>query len=253
MPRRLLSKKELSGPVPKKAMSLPGLTMVMLMLIMGISLTEPEVVAYASQPDATLYTSQQQAVKNQTDRWHVSADGTWFLFNQARTADVTNSWFQDLDGSWYLLAPGDGHMYAGLIHDTITNKWYFCQTEHDGWYGRMAYTDGAYTVNGQTVYLTFNQQHDGTFGAITSGLDSIRSTGVITQDVAGIPEDSASATEAPQQQSQPQTSTNNNYFDSNRIPGTHSIFDGWTQEQLDELDRENAEAGGGSMQGVTVY
>ncbi len=137
---------------------------------------------------------------NQTDRWHVSADGTWYLFNQARTADVTNSWFQDLDGSWYLLAPGDGHMYAGLIHDTITNKWYFCQTEHDGWYGRMAYTDGAYTVNGQTVYLTFNQQHDGTFGAITSGLDSIRSTGVVTQDVAGIPEDSATATDAPQQQ-----------------------------------------------------
>ena len=200
MPRRLLSKKELSGPVPKKAVSLPGLTMVMFMLIMGISLTEPEVVAYASQPDATLYTSQQQAIKNQTDRWHVSADGTWYLFNQARTADVTNSWFQDLDGSWYLLAPGDGHMYAGLIHDTITNKWYFCQTEHDGWYGRMAHTDGAYTVNGQTVYLTFNQQHDGTFGAITSGLDSIRSTGVVTQDVAGIPEDSASATEAPQQQ-----------------------------------------------------
>ena len=168
---------------------------------------------------------------NQTDRWHVAADGTWYLFNQARTADVTNSWFQDLDGSWYLLAPGDGHMYAGLIHDTITNKWYFCQTEHDGWYGRMAYTDGAYTVNGQTVYLTFNQQHDGTFGAITSGLDSIRSTGVVTQDVAGIPEDSASATEAPQQSvQQPSTSSG-----SSSSSSSSSEHPGFTDEQYQEF------------------
>ena len=164
---------------------------------------------------------------NQTDRWHVAADGTWYLFNQARTADVTNSWFQDLDGSWYLLAPGDGHMYAGLIHDTLTDRWYFCQTEHDGWYGRMAHTDGAYTVNGQTIHLTFNQQHDGTFGAITSGLEGLQSTGVQTQDVAGIPEDSASATETPQQSvQQPSTSSGSSSSSS-------SSYDSEKQKWLD--------------------
>ena len=129
----------------------------------------------------------------QTDRWHSDSNGTWYLYNEAKTSNVVNSWFQDLDGAWYLLAPGDGHMYAGLIHDTITDKWYFCQTEHDGWYGRMASANGSYTVNGQSVYLTFNPQHDGTFGAITSGLESLQSTGIVTQDVAGIPEDSAGA------------------------------------------------------------
>lgn len=68
----------------------------------------------------------------QTDRW-IEQNGTWFLKNEQNTGNVTNSWFQDLDSSWYLLAPGDGHMYAGLIHDTLTERWYFCQTEHDGW------------------------------------------------------------------------------------------------------------------------
>ena len=68
---------------------------------------------------------------NQSPRWY-SENGTWYLRNEAGTGNVVNSWFQDLDGSWYLLAP-DGHMYAGLIHDTITNRWYYCQTEHNGY------------------------------------------------------------------------------------------------------------------------
>lgn len=125
----------------------------------------------------------------QTDRW-TEQNGTWFLKNEQNNGNVVNSWFQDLDSSWYLLAPGDGHMYAGLIHDTLTNRWYFCQTEHDGWYGRMAHVNGKYTVNGKEVELTFEQEHNGFFGAIISGLDSLKETGVVTQDVAGIPTES---------------------------------------------------------------
>lgn len=135
----------------------------------------------------------QAAELNQSPRWHADSNGVWYLKNEAGTGNVVNSWFQDLDGSWYLLAPGDGHMYAGLIHDTLTDKWYYCQTEHDGYYGRMAHTDGVYTVNNQQVHLTFNQNHDGTFGAITSGLSSLQSTGVASQDVAGLPTESTGA------------------------------------------------------------
>ena len=135
----------------------------------------------------------QAAELNQSPRWHSDANGVWYLKNEAGTGNVVNSWFQDLDGSWYLLAPNDGHMYAGLIHDTLTDKWYYCQTEHDGYYGRMAHTDGVYTVNNQQVHLTFNQNHDGTFGAITSGLSSLQSTGVASQDVAGLPTESTGA------------------------------------------------------------
>lgn len=135
----------------------------------------------------------QAAELNQSPRWHADSNGVWYLKNEAGTGNVVNSWFQDLDGSWYLLAPNDGHMYAGLIHDTLTDKWYYCQTEHDGYYGRMAHTDGVYTVNNQQVHLTFNQNHDGTFGAITSGLSSLQSTGVASQDVAGLPTESTGA------------------------------------------------------------
>lgn len=136
----------------------------------------------------------QAAELNQSPRWHADSNCVWYLKNEAGTGNVVNSWFQDLDGSWYLLAPNDGHMYAGLIHDTLTDKWYYCQTEHDGYYGRMAHTDGVYMVNNQQVHLTFNQNHDGTFGAITSGLSSLQSTGVASQDVAGLPTESSNAT-----------------------------------------------------------
>ena len=139
----------------------------------------------------------------QTDRW-AEQNGTWYLRNEQNTGNVMNSWFQDLDSSWYLLAPGDGHMYAGLIHDTITNRWYFCQTEHDGWYGRMAHVNGNYTVNGKEVSLTFEQEHNGYFGAITSGLESLKATGVVTQDVAGLPTESASAGTSTPETKQPQ-------------------------------------------------
>lgn len=131
----------------------------------------------------------------QTDRW-TEQNGTWFLKNEQNNGNVVNSWFQDLDSSWYLLAPGDGHMYAGLIHDTLTNRWYFCQTEHDGWYGRMAHVNGKYTVNGKEVELTFEQEHNGFFGAITSGLDSLKETGVEVKDVAGIPTESVKSSKS---------------------------------------------------------
>lgn len=142
----------------------------------------------------------------QTDRW-TEQNGTWFLKNEQNNGNVVNSWFQDLDSSWYLLAPGDGHMYAGLIHDTLTNRWYFCQTEHDGWYGRMAHVNGKYTVNGKEVELTFEQEHNGFFGAITSGLESLKETGVVTQDVAGIPTESVKSSKSEEKVSEKNVNT----------------------------------------------
>lgn len=186
----------------------------------------------------------QAAELNQSPRWHADSNGVWYLKNEAGTGNVVNSWFQDLDGSWYLLAPNDGHMYAGLIHDTLTDKWYYCQTEHDGYYGRMAHTDGVYTVNNQQVHLTFNQNHDGTFGAITSGLSSLQSTGVASQDVAGLPTESTGANTggsgqsvdntAPQSQNQPADNSgltaDEDYGDlpgANR-PARPTITEGWS-------------------------
>lgn len=170
----------------------------------------------------------------QSPRWH-EQNGVWYLSNEQNNGNVVNSWFQDLDSSWYLLAPGDGHMYAGLIHDTLTDRWYFCQTEHDGWYGRMAHTDGLYTVNGQQVYLTFTQEHLGYFGAITSGLEGLRATGVVTQDVAGLPTESASA-------GTPETNTTKN----NEQTDGQSIMDKLL-DMRDETADANKDDGGGRV------
>lgn len=132
-------------------------------------------------------------------------------------------------------------MYAGLIHDTLTDKWYYCQTEHDGYYGRMAHTDGVYTVNNQQVHLTFNQNHDGTFGAITSGLSSLQSTGVASQDVAGLPTESTGANTGGSGQSVDNTAPSNNGSTDNGSANKHSSLEelmkeaGITEDDIKEL------------------
>lgn len=188
----------------------------------------------------------------QTDRWY-SENGTWYLRTEDRTGNVTNSWFQDLDGSWYLLAP-EGNMYAGLIHDTLTDRYYYCQTVHDGFYGKMAFTDGVYTVNGSQVYLTFNQIHDGTYGAITSGLESLQGAGIETTDIAGIPTESETAStsgavetkEETVENSLDSTVENSNTSNSDYYDPYQDIIDQMENDQaLKDAIRENAKGWSG--------
>ncbi len=81
-------------------------------------------------------------------------------------------------------------MFSGLITDQSTGKTYLLNTNHDGTYGRMLTADGTYNINGQNVYLTFNQEHNGTFGCILTGLSEVRSTGVEEKQLQSIPSDS---------------------------------------------------------------
>jgi hypothetical protein len=165
----------------------------------------------------------------QTDRWY-SENGTWYLRTEDRTGNVVNSWFQDLDGSWYLLADGDGRMMSGLVHDVLTGHYYYLETAHDGFYGRMAYTDGVYVVNSREVYLTFNQEHDGSFGAILSGISELQNTGIETSDIAGIPTESESAS----------TSTDNS-VNNNGTSGNSetSDYDGY-KSKADQIRNDQA-------------
>lgn len=114
------------------------------------------------------------------DRWQVSDNAGGYLKNQ---------WFQDdVTGHWYLLGAEDGSvMYSGLVTDQSTGKSYLLNTNHDGTFGRMLDVDGVYNINGVDVYLTFDQTHNGTHGAILTGLDSLRSTGVYEKQYDQIP------------------------------------------------------------------
>jgi hypothetical protein len=116
------------------------------------------------------------------DRWQVSDNQGGF---------IKDCWFEDdVQHEWYMLGAEDGSvMYSGLVTDKSTGKSYMLNTVHDGTYGRMLTVNGVYNVNGVDVYMTFNQAHDGSFGAITSGLDEVRRTGVNERNLDRIPTD----------------------------------------------------------------
>lgn len=116
------------------------------------------------------------------DRWQVSDNQGGF---------IKDCWFQDdVTGHWYMLGAEDGSvMYSGLVTDKSTGKSYLLNVNHDGTYGRMLTVNGVYNINGIDVYMTFNQEHDGTFGAITSGLQEVRGAGVNERQLDKIPTD----------------------------------------------------------------
>ena len=163
------------------------LVTILLMMSMMMATT-----AYAAGPSEGAQTTQSQQQATQSDRWEGAGD-TWKVRTQDGTSYLTNSWFQDNDASWYMLG-ADGTMYAGLVTDLSTGKSYLLNTQHDGTFCKMLTVDGVYTVNGSQVYLTFNQSHDGSYGAIQSGLSEARSTGVKETSLTSIPSDSASST-----------------------------------------------------------
>lgn len=193
------------------------LVTILLMMSMMMATT-----AYAAGPSEGAQTTQsQQQQATQSDRWEGAGD-TWKVRTQDNTGYLTNSWFQDNDSSWYMLG-ADGTMYAGLITDLSTGKSYLLNTQHDGTFGKMLTQDGVYTVNGSQVYLTFNQSHDGSYGAIQSGLSEARSTGVKETSLTSIPSDSASSTtSSPTQQPQNNTQQNNK---KSRFGGSSSVIE----------------------------
>lgn len=169
------------------------------------------------------------------DRWQVSDNAGGYLKNQ---------WFQDdVTGHWYLLGAEDGSvMYSGLVTDQSTGKSYLLNTNHDGTFGRMLDVDGVYNINGVDVYLTFDQTHNGTHGAILTGLDSVRSTGVYEKQYDQIPI-AQPETQTPNQTPN-QTPTENPTTQSNGGTSTYDPASG--ESYLDWLMKQN----GGSSSGV---
>lgn len=175
--------------------------------------------AYAAGPSESPQATTQQALA-QSDRWEGAGD-TWKVRTQDGTAYLTNSWFQDNDNSWYMLG-ADGTMYSGLVTDQSTGKSYLLNTNHDGTFGKMLTQDGVYTINGAQVHLTFNQSHDGSYGAITTGLSATRSTGVHETHLPSIPTDSTQGIPTNTTPAQGNTPSVNNGIPSNESQGYYS-------------------------------
>ena len=165
-------------------------------LLLFSAVGQPGMTAYAGGPGETV-----QAQVEQSPRWEGQGDA-WRVKTEDGKGYMTNAWFQDLDGSWYMLG-ADGYMYSGIVTDPSTGASYLLNTEHDGHFGRMVTANGAYIINGQQVYLTFNNTNpaDGTYGAITGGLTELRAAGVkeVTKGAEGT---------APQEQAGPGVTNN---------------------------------------------
>ena len=165
-------------------------------LLLFSAVGQPGMTAYAAGPGETV-----QAQVEQSPRWEGQGDA-WRVKTEDGKGYMTNAWFQDLDGSWYMLG-ADGYMYSGIVTDPSTGASYLLNTEHDGHFGRMVTANGAYIINGQQVYLTFNNTNpaDGTYGAITGGLTELRAAGVkeVTKGAEGTAPQTAEQTPAQEQ------------------------------------------------------
>ena len=257
MPKKLLNKQELAvlpkgfkRVLEKKTFKIPALTLVMMLLALGFSLSDADVEAYAATTNfaVTTYASTIQATQSARwvgsgDRWQVSDNHGGY---------IKNCWFQDdVTGHWYMLGAEDGSvMYSGLVTDQSTGKSYLLNINHDGTFGRMLTVNGVYNVNGKDVYMTFNQEHYGEFGAILSGLAEVRSTGVNERKLDRIPTDEGNASASSSQSNNTNPSNGNGtYVDSNGFVrnesgGVSSIF---TDDLWKETSDANKYDGGGSL------
>lgn len=120
----------------------------------------------------------QAAEQTQTSNWF-QEDGNWKV-RDGNGSLVRNAWFCDLDGSWYLLDE-QGCMREGTISDK--GHYYSLETSHEGHYGRMRTVNGVY----DGVYLSFNQEHTGTYGEILSGTKELINRGIKVTEVSGLP------------------------------------------------------------------
>ena len=145
------------------------------------------------------YAAQSSRWVGSGDRWQVSDNNGGF---------IKDCWFEDdVTHHWYMLGAEDGTvMYSGLVTDKSTGKSYLLNVNHDGTFGRMLTVDGVYNINGVDVHMTFNQAHDGTFGAITSGLSEVRNAGVNERELDRIPTDNGN-TKQPENTTPPQNSS----------------------------------------------
>ena len=213
-------------------------------LLLFSAVGQPGMTAYAAGPGETV-----QAQVKQSPRWEGQGDA-WRVKTEDGKGYMTNAWFQDLDGSWYMLG-ADGYMYSGIVTDPSTGASYLLNTEHDGHFGRMVTANGAYIINGQQVYLTFNNTNpaDGTYGAITGGLTELRAAGVkeVTKGAEGTAPQAAE--QAAEQTSVTTEANTGHWYDKYMKPDGTPDVDRMSDEEVDryleeKLDSEVVHLGG---------
>lgn len=193
MPKKLLNKSDLK-PLPKgfkrvltkKTLKIPALTLVMMMLALGFSLSDADVMAYAATTNyqVTNYVSSvQSTAPTFSEYWYQDTNGTWKVQDNNGNV-VKNAWLcDDAVGSngqdiWYLIDSNGNMVSAGLVQDQTGNI-YSLETSHNGYYGMLRYKSGAY----DGVYLDLESSHGGSFAKIKNqeGIDGLQGIYGLTQ------------------------------------------------------------------------
>ena len=109
---------------------------------------------------------------NFSPNWY--EDGAGWHIKDSKGATVKDAWLCDdvqdpSKNTWYLI-DGNGNMVSDPLVQDGTGNYYSLETEHNGYYGMLRYKNGTYGG----VALTFNQKHDGSFAAITGGLNELK-------------------------------------------------------------------------------
>jgi len=107
-----------------------------------------------------------------SDNWY--QDGNGWHIKDGSGATVKNAWVCDdvqdpTRSTWYLI-DGNGDMVSNPLVKDGTGNHYSLETAHDGYYGMLRYKNGTY----DGMALTFEQSHNGSFGAVKNGLDALK-------------------------------------------------------------------------------
>jgi len=101
-----------------------------------------------------------------SSKWSVGADGNWRL--SGNSGLLRNTWVLDdecdVPGGVYYLVDDNGNLVSDQLVLDGEGHYYSFNDQHDGHFGAMRTVNGTY----QGVSLTFSAVHDGSFGSITN-------------------------------------------------------------------------------------
>lgn len=122
----------------------------------------------------------EQAYKNGKDgiyiseRFLVNDDGTVQLFKEdySGITEEKSTWFMDVDGRWY--AFNNGNLITNSpIYDKIRETYYILNPAKEE-LGALIHRNGFYKINGGLYHLTFDNTHNGIYGACIQGVENIK-------------------------------------------------------------------------------
>lgn len=108
------------------------------------------------------------------ERFLINDDGTVQLYKEDYSGIVEegSTWFMDVDGRWYAFASGT-LITQSPIFDRQRDTYYVLNPAKEE-LGALIHRNGFYKINGSLYHLTFDNTHNGIYGACIYGVEGIK-------------------------------------------------------------------------------